>query len=359
MKIFCFNFLNKIQISLILQSINTSFFQLFLKLNYSMSYKNTNIHNLARIIYKFRTENSFERLVGHFMTLIDVCLNENTNNFKEIDSIEDSCDSYEIYLNDQVNEKQFTYDKDYIYLWLNLVTKHMDNFQIDTASSSEDLKFEQTLFLDFIYICLYNLTNSKQRNLILFQMSLSSNNEESQANLNSGGFNMLLVFICLKTLVNFHQSFSSTQLKVISDFILDYVFNSSLIVIDPNSNGSIQLTNLFRSHFTNDLLLKGCSNEKAAKSVIEKMNIELNEKLNECNKLASSNEKVKLSNGTKFRINTLSQAFMHTFEKSINFKNLSLDNDHSIRVAYLNLTLRVRHLIYLMTFLNKEVCLVF
>jgi hypothetical protein len=323
-----------------------------------MSYKNTNIHNLVRIIYKFRTGNSFERLAGYFMTLIEVCLNENTNNFKETDSVEDLGDNYEIYLNNQVNEKKFNYDKDYIFLWLNLVKKHMENFRIDTPNS-EDIKFESTLFLDFIYICLYNLTNSKQRNLILFQMSLSSNNEESQNNLNSGGFNMLLVFICLKTLVNFHQNFSSTQLKVISDFLLDYVFNSSLIVIDPNSNGSIQLTNLFSSYFSNDLLLKGCSNDKAAKSIIEKMSIELNEKLNECNKLASSNEKVKLSNGTKFRINTLSQAFMHTFEKSLNFKTLLLENDHSIRMAYLNLTLRVRHLIYLMSVLNKEVCFVF
>ena len=316
------------------------------------------MYNLVKIMYKFRTDSSFGHLAGYFMSLINVCINDNAHGIQEVDSSEDSLDNYEIYLNNQSNEKQFIYDKDYMYLWLILVKKHMENFSTDSDNSIE-LTFEQKFFLDFIYICLYNLTNSKQRNLIMFQMSLSTSNEEPQISQNSVGFNKLLIFICLKTWLNLHQSFSSTQMEVVNAFILDYVFNSSLIIIDPNTKDSIQMTDLFRSYFTGDLLLKGCSNEKSVKNTIEEMNTHLNEKLNECKILASSNEKIKLTNGTKFRINTLSQALMYKFEKSLNLKNLVLDNSHSILVAHLNLNLRVRHLIYLMSILKKEVCVVF
>ena len=319
-------------------------------MNYSMNYKNTNMFNLVRIIFKFRNENSFGRLVGYFLALINVCLKDNRNS-NQVDAGEDSSDVYEIYLSNQSNEMQFGYDKDFVYLWLSLVKKHMDSFE---AESSDVLKFEQNLFLDFVYICLFNLTNMKQRNLIKFQMGIYSNCEENK--LNTLGFNNLLVFICLKTWLILHQSFDSTQMKIINAFVSDYVFNSSLIAVDSKINESIEPKDSFHKYFTNELLLKGCSSDISFKNTIETMNTQLNEKLSECKMLASSNEKIKLANGTKFRINTLSQAFMHKFEQSLNFKTLTLDNSHAIQVSSLNLVLRVRHLLYLMSIVKKEVC---
>jgi hypothetical protein len=324
-----------------------------MKMNYSMNYKNTNMFNLVRIIFKFRNENSFGRLVGYFLALINVCLKDSRTS-NQVDASEDSSDVYETYLSNQSNEMQFSYDKDYVYLWLNLVKKHMDSFSFETESS-EVLKFEQNMFLDFVYICLYNLTNMKQRNLIKFQMGIYSNCVESQNKQNTMGFNNLLVFICLKTWLILHQSFDSTQMKIINAFVSDYVFNSSLIAVDSKINGPIEPKVSFHKYLTNELLLKGCSNEISFKSTIETMNMQLNEKLSECKTLASSNEKIKLANGTKFRINTLSQAFMHKFEQSLNLKTLALDNNHSIQVSSLNLVLRVRHLLYLLSILKKEV----
>ena len=121
-----------------------------------MNYKNTNMFNLVRIIFKFRNENSFGRLVGYFLALINVCLKDNRNS-NQVDAGEDSSDVYEMYLSNQSNEMQFSYDKDFVYLWLSLVKKHMDSFETFETESSDVLKFEQNLFLDFVYICLYNL----------------------------------------------------------------------------------------------------------------------------------------------------------------------------------------------------------
>ena len=58
-----------------------------------------------------------------------------------------------------------------------------------------------------------------------------------------------------------------------------------------------------------------------------------------------------------FRINTLSQALMIKFEQSVNFKSPKLESIHSIQVAYLNLSLRVRHLLYLLGISNTKVFL--
>ena len=305
------------------------------------------MHNLVRIMFKYRAENAFEYLAGHFLKLIDVCLNGQTS-----DTVSDIADdaSYENYTQNQLKENRFFYDKDFIYLWLLFAKKHMDSFALEAANSQE-LRPEQSLFLDFIYVCLYNLTNLKQRNSILFQMSL---HQESNISFQSANFNQVLIFICLKAYLNLHQTFSKNQMAIIESFVSEYVFVSSLILIDLNATNTVQLGDLFAGYLNNELLFKG-SNHSATKSVIESMSKYFDEKINECKSLADAKEKVKLPNGAKFRINTLSQAFMFRFEQSVNFKSPKLDNIHSIQVAYFNLCIRVRHLLYLLSILNLKV----
>ena len=314
-------------------------------------------------MYKFRADNSFNYLVGYFLKLINVCVNEHSVDLAFVDESssnaaesDESFDSYAAYSSGQSSETPFTYDKDYLYLWLIFAKKHMDTFTFDNESTSDKkLTSAQNLFLDFLYICLYNLVNLKQRNMIMFQLSLYSNShEETNVDLKSVGFNQLLAFICLKTYLSLKLSFDGDKMSIVNAFVNDYIFNSSFIL---NGNGQTNISDLLTSYFNSDLLLKD-PNDSDSKSVVQAMGQHTKEKLNECEQLAKANEKIKLPNGTKFRISSVSQAFMFKFEQAVNFKSLTLDNSYAIQVSYLNLSLRVRHLLYLLSLLKQEVHLI-
>ncbi len=110
-----------------------------------------------------------------------------------------------------------------MYLWFNLVRKHF-------IESSELTSSELNLLIDYVYFCLNNLLSNNQRNFILFQMNMNSNEST-----NACQFNKLLVFISMKNYFVFNELIVKNDMPLVSLeriklFLFDYIFSSSLII---------------------------------------------------------------------------------------------------------------------------------
>ena len=320
---------------------------------YTIEYRNVHLFNLVRIVYKFRSETSFQNLVSYYLRLINVFLNESSveNRYEDESSI---LSSYELFKSTQKNEKPCVYDKDYMYLWLLLAKKQMESL----AESQNEAGLN--LFIDYVYICLFNLLNSKQRNIIIFQMSLNMGKDECDEEFKSTksiGFSNLLIFVCLKAFISLSEKLNddSNLDEAIYSFVNDFMFNSSLILADSKTQNYVPLKGLFKDYLGSDLLYSEAQTK--SKDLVKKFDSDLASKLKECEEQASRREKIKLSDGGKIKIKSLAQSLMFKFQKSLDLK--STNQNLNIQVAYLNICLRVRHLLYLLSSFKLEVNIFF
>jgi hypothetical protein len=316
---------------------------------YTIEYRNVHLFNLVRVVYKFRSEASFQYLVSYYLKLIDVFLSESSaENRREDES--SILSSYELFKGSRTSEKPCVYDKDYMYLWLLLAKKQMESL------AERQNEAGLNLFIDYVYICLFNLLNSKQRNIIIFQMSLNMGTEESDEEFKSTksiGFSNLLIFVCLKAFVSLSEKLNddSGLNEAIYSFVNEFMFNSSLILADSRTHKYVSLKGLFKDYLGSGLLYNEA--QTRSKELVKKFDSDLASKLKECEEQASRREKIKLSDGGKIKIKSLAQALMFKFQKALDLK--STNENLNIQVAYLNIGLRVRHLLYLLSSFRLEV----
>lgn len=275
---------------------------------YLIDYKNLNILNLIKIMFKFRDESSFKLLTGYYLNLIGVYLQANNDD------------------DEDTNNRQ----NNTIYLWLLLVKKHFADHTTKMKSN------ELNVYIDYIYFCLNNILNLKQRNLIKFQMNLNLNDDNDE----EIKFNQLFVFICLKNylvlndLVSKHDmQLLKTPLNKISSFLFDYILCSSLM-FENNSNTN-SLDNLFDRYFTNKLLLNNENNLM----LMSQMNKKLKTKLNDIVSTAQTE--------------LCTESFMINFEQASNLINFK--SDKSVSIIDLNFNLRISHLLFLTVLVINQV----
>jgi len=267
---------------------------------YLIDYKNLNILNLIKIMFKFRDESSFKLLTGYYLNLIGVYLKSDE---------------------DQNNT---------IYLWLLLIKKHFADHTTQMKSN------ELNVYIDYIYFCLNNILNLKQRNLIKFQMNLNNNDRDEIK------FNQLFVFICLRNYLVLNDLVSKqhgmqlllrTPLDKISSFLFDYILCSSLMFENSDNNNS--LDDLFDKYFTNKLLLNNDNNIM----LMSQMNKKLKTKLNDIVSSAQTQ--------------LCSESFMINFEQASNLINFK--SDKSVSIIDLNFNLRISHLLFLTVLVINQV----
>jgi len=276
--------------------------------SYLINYKNLNVLNLIKIMFKFRDQSSFKLLIGYYLKIIGVYLEE----------------SQELFESSSMNS---------VYLWLLLVKKHFADY---TASMKSN---ELNLFVDYIYLCLNQILNYKQRNLVLFQINSNKNNETSDDLI---CFNQIFVFICLKNYLMFANMISQNEMNSFEEaltridmFLNDYILSSGLMLENFKKNS---LQNLFDIHLKNQLFLD--ENRVAIEALDKKLNLKLNEIIN-----------FKLKN--KKTIEHCSESFMITFEETSNLINFK--SDKSFCIIELNLNLRISHLLFLISLIVNKV----
>jgi hypothetical protein len=273
--------------------------------SYIIDYKNVNILNIVKIMFKFsKDSSSYKILIGYVLSLCDV------------------------YLND--DQATFNYNKSSIYLWFTLIKKHfVDDNSIWSSSS------QLNLFIDYLYYCLNNILNYTQRNFILFQMNLNSRETEQYVD-----FNKLLVFICLKNYFVFEELVKKNDLNALNgaldkiySFLIEYIFSSSLIIenVDLRTLQDINKSNFFQPYFNNELLFLK-EDKFDSRLIIQNLNQQLQNKM-----------KCILENLTNE--SSLAEVFMQAFEDSSNMANVN--SSKSSNIFHLNLNLRVSHLLFL------------
>ena len=281
--------------------------------SYLINYKNLNVLNLIKIMFKFRDQSSFKLLIGYYLKIIGVYLEE----------------SQELFESSSMNS---------VYLWLLLVKKHFADLTPSMKSN------ELNLFVDYIYLCLNQILNYKQRNFILFQMNsnksdVDNDNNDTSENLIS--FNQIFIFICLKNylvlanmIVQNEMTSFKDSLTRIDMFLSDYILSSSLMLENFKKTN---LQNFFDIHLKNQLLL----NENSI--VVEALSKKLNSRLNEIIKFKTK----------KPTSEHCSESFMTTFEETSNLINFK--SDKSFCIIELNLNLRISHLLFLISLIVNKV----
>lgn len=283
--------------------------------SYLMNYKNLNVLNLVKIMFKFRDQSSFKLLIGYYLKLIGVYLEENEELFEA----------------SNMNS---------VYLWLLLIKKH---FADHTTSMKSN---ELNLFVDYIYVCLNNILNYKQRNFVLFQMNSSKTDAEATSH-DQIGFNEIFVFICLRNYLVFANMISSNEMTSLSGplnqiglFLGDYILSASLMF--ENLSKAKCLKSFFDIHLKRQLL----QSENNSSQLVDALNNKLNSKLNEIVNFE------KLSK-TKSALEHCSESFMMAFEETSNLVNFK--SDKSFCIIELNLNLRISHLMFLVALIVNKV----
>ena len=258
-------------------------------------HKNLNLFNLVKIMFKYnRDESNFQSLIEYYLNIIGVYLNESKTNTDENDDFD-----------------FFKYDKYTMYLWFLLVKKKFNSIDSENVN----------LFKDYIYVCLFNLLDSKQRNLIIQQLKLNN-------------FNQILIYICLKAYFILIDKFTDpNQTQPINEFLFDYIFSYGLTISSHTNRNFFDLNHLFQ--------LSISDNETAKQSHIDQFVSKLKESYNDINNLSG-----------KKKVKTICESYMKKFEKTIDLKPAV--EDDKLLIPYLNLNLRVRHLLFLLDLFKND-----
>lgn len=265
--------------------------------DYTIDYRNQSLLNLVRIIVKFnRSPGAFKHLVQRELDLISVYLQNDEQNYSPNDI------------------------RDYMYLWLVLVRKYLNSETIKPA-----------LFSDFIYICLYNLLETRQRVKV-------------QSGLDFNQLSQLVAFVSLKSFTSFSEKLNGISelgpsIQSIQSFLFDYLLTSCMIATEQISNLKLQFEKVL---------------EKDKSEFAKGLMAQLDTKLSEISSQVANHEKVKI-NGEKMKLRAYSQALMYHFDKTTDLKSAVENNETDLLVTSFNLNLRVRHLVYLLNRLFSKV----
>jgi hypothetical protein len=241
---------------------------------------------------------AFARLISYFLRFVEAYLSSNS---------------------DDNSRSLVKFDRDLVYLWLLLSRKWLLTAKEDKAA-----------LVEYLFICLNNLLDTRQLNGLLFKMKQISTD-----------FSEIFIFVCLKC----YQTLSSRgdrPAEAVKSFLVDYLFSSSVIT---HTQGTLTSpSSLFKSYLDNA--------ENGDENLVEK----LGEKLNIVKSLYKKKQTVRLENEAEFVIEVYSQAFIYCFQETIRLgAEGGNSGEMSRQVLGLNLSLRTRHLLYLVGLLFHKV----
>ncbi len=302
---------------------------------YSINHKNETIHNFVKIIMKYNQTDMFQYLINNELNLIKIFL-----------------------MGGDFSSGFFKFDKDLMYLWFVLVRKHFNNSEANCIAN------------EFVYLCLFNLLNLKQRNRIMLHLSLSIRNlhkKTSTLNLEEFyfRFNNVLLFVCLKTYLRFVESFTESAyqpaLNTIHNFVFDFLTTSILIdnnsLVVSTSKDDKKYKNLCEDYLNLTVLTENQNRQlnQAQLSTIERLGTQLREKLVDIS--SQKNKEIQFSNDETIKIRNYSEALMFNFENILNLKSLTQNENASqaFVLSHLNLNLRSRYLLNLLDMVMNQV----
>jgi hypothetical protein len=266
--------------------------------------KSSILFSFVQIFARFMANaTAFARLIAYFLRFVEAYFSSSSSS------------------SDDNSRSLVKFDRDLVYLWLLLSKKWLLAANDDTAA----------VLVEYMFICLNNLLDTRQLNGLLFKMKHVS-----------ADFSEIFVFVCLKC----YQSLSGRDngpSEVVKSFLVDYLFSSSVI---RHTQGTLTTpSSLFKSYLDN------------AQNGDEDLAEKLEEKLNLVKSLYKKKQTVRLENeDEQFVIEVYSQAFIYCFQETNRLAAEAANSGQTSRqVLGLNLSLRTRHLLYLVGLLFNKV----